>query len=100
MPLVATTTHPGLGRLVTLSGLSARPLKLTPREASTIAAALAAVRDGRSTVPDVYLSPIACDDEFHALVEPDGLRCGDRLLPWDVVAELSAALEARAAETV
>jgi hypothetical protein len=98
MPRITALTHPALGRLVRLEGLSAQPLALTPQEATTIARALTAVRAGRSTETEIYLSPIASDDSFQALVEPDGVRCAGRHLPWPEVDTLAEDL-ARAAET-
>ena len=94
MPKITAVRHPALGRLLRLEGLSALPLSLTPQEAGTIARALAAVRAGRSAETEIYLSPIASDDSLQALVEPDGIRCADRRLPWAEVDTLAAEMAA------
>lgn len=96
MPSIRSVVHPALGRLVRLEGLSARPLRLTPTEAATIARALLAVRDGRSSEREIYLSPIASDDAFQATVDGNGVVCGDRRLSWPEVAALAQDLAAAA----
>lgn len=92
MPKITPLVHPALGPLLRLEGLTPRPLSLTPQEAQTIARALTAVRTGRSTETEIYLSPIASDEAFQALVERDGVRCGERFLGWAEVEELAAGL--------
>lgn len=89
MLTIMPMTHPALGRLIRLEGVSAQPLALTPQEAATIARALLAVREKRSAETEIYLSPIACDDAFQALVEADGVRCCGRLLRWNEVGVLA-----------
>ena len=89
MPQITPVRHPAFGHLVRVEGLSARPLSLTPQEATTISRALAAVRAGRSAETEIYLSPIASDDAFQALVEADGVRCAGRFLPWPEVDTLA-----------
>lgn len=92
MILVSSVTHPALGPALRLTGLSTSPLILSHREAQTIAAALRAVRDGRSRETEIYLSPIASDDDFQALIEADGVRCHGQKLDWAAVDKLAADL--------
>lgn len=92
MPQISVLRHPALGRLIRLEGVAAAPLSLTPQEAATIARALSAVREGRSSEREIYLSPIASDASFQALVEAEGLRCGERFLHWAMAERLAAQL--------
>lgn len=92
MILVTPVTHPALGPALRLTGLSISPLILSRQEAQTIAAALRAVRDGRSRETEIYLSPIASDGDFQALVEADGVRCHGQKLDWAAVDKLAADL--------
>lgn len=96
MPTITTAQHPAFGRLVVLSGLTASPLRLTPQEATTVARALLAVRDGRSREREIYMSPIASDDDFTALVGPEGVSIGDHALDWTAVTTLAEGLLAGA----
>ncbi|MCA1908269.1 MAG: hypothetical protein LDL39_07905 [Magnetospirillum sp.] len=92
MPLITHYRHPALGPLLRLSDLFAAPVVLTSAEAATIARAVDAVRAGKSTETEIYLSPMASDQDFQALVDKDGVRCGGRHLDWPQVAELAALL--------
>ena len=94
--MCSSDLHPALGPLVRVESLAARPLALTPQEAATIARALDAVREGRSRETEIYLSPIAADDAFQALVEADGVRIGERRLDWEATAAFAADLAAAA----
>ena len=92
MPKISLTLHPALGRMVRVEGCSARPLLLTPLEAQTVARALEAVRQGRSSEREISLCPIGSDDFFQAEVGPDGIQCGPTFVPWTGVEPLAAQL--------
>lgn len=92
MPRITPFRHPALGPLLRLTDLFAAPVVLNAAEATTIARALDAVRQGQSPETEIYLSPIASDHDFQALVGQDGITCGERHLPWPQVAELAALL--------
>lgn len=84
--------HPALGPLLRLTDLFAAPVVLNTAEATTIGRALDAVRTGKSTETEIYLSPMASDQDFQALVGQDGITCGECHLDWPQVAELAALL--------
>jgi len=92
MPRITPFHHPALGPLLRLSDLFAAPVVLNAIEATTIARALEAVRLGKSAETEIYLSPIASDHDFQALVDEDGVTCGDVRLDWRQVAELAVLL--------
>ena len=94
MILVTPVTHPVLGSARCLTGLSRSPLILSHGEAQTIAAALRAVRDGRSPETEIYLSPIASDADFHVKVDGDGIHCHGQRLDWGAVEKLATDLVA------
>lgn len=89
---VTGVTHRALGPLRRLVIEGGGRWDLTPDEASILSRALAAVREGRSEERTIFMSPIACDDEFSALVEGDGLVIGGARLPWETVAGMAGAL--------
>lgn len=92
MPQIIHFHHPALGPLLRLSDLFPAPVVLNAAEAATLARALDAVRLGNSAETEIYLSPIASDQDFQAVVDEDGVTCGGRHLPWPQVAELAALL--------
>ena len=79
---VTQTVHRALGPLVVVE-VGTLKVRLTPREAHTLALALFAVRDGRSAETELFMCPIASDPIFVARVETD---------PKGTQAQLSAAL--------
>lgn len=93
---VIRVTHRGLGELLRLTVPDGRSFDLTPQEARTVARALAAVRDGKSKVDEIYMSSIASDRDFSAKVTPDGvlLEGSEPALPldWPEVGAIAAAL--------
>ena len=96
--VVDSLTHRGLGLLKTLAVGSSPILRLTPQEAHTLALALAAVRDGKSSEREIYLSPIASDHGFVALVGEEGVEvtiaASRTPLDWADVSRLEAQLRA------
>ncbi|HMV64369.1 MAG TPA: hypothetical protein PLN96_13880 [Zoogloea sp.] len=92
---VTQTVHRALGPLVVLE-VGALKVRLTPREAHTLALALFAVRDGRSAETELFMSPIASDGIFVAPVGSDGIAvetsAGPVALDWQAVGELGAQL--------
>jgi hypothetical protein len=70
---------------------------LTVQEASILARALAAVREGKSAVDEVYMSPIASNGDFSGKVGTDGISVAADApiaLGWDEVGKMAAALAA------
>jgi hypothetical protein len=98
----AVFTHRALGRMVRLTVADGYGFSLTFQEARTLARALAAVKDKRSSVDEVYLSPIGSDGDFHAKVRSDGLvidaMSPPLMLGWSEVGAIAAALAAAAPE--
>ena len=94
----AVFTHRMLGPMVRLTVVEGYSFNLTFQEARTMARALAAVKDGRSSVDEVYLSPIGSDGDFYAKVCPDGLVIEARnpplVLDWSEVGAIAGALAA------
>ena len=68
------SAHRALGRLIRLTLDGDIRLDFTPEEAATVSRALTAVREGRSTEREIYMSPIASDHEFSGVVLADGVR--------------------------
>jgi hypothetical protein len=98
----ALFTHRALGPMVRLTVPDGYRFNLTFQEAQTLARALAAVKDKRSAVDEVYLSPIGSDGDFHARVRADGLVI-DALSPalvldWSKVGAIADALAAAVPE--
>lgn len=89
---VSPHRHRLLGAMIRLEAGGGAALNLMPAEARTIALALDAVREGRSTEGRISLSPLGDDGHFEALAEPDGLRIGADLLDWEAARTLAAAL--------
>jgi hypothetical protein len=102
---VAVFTHRGLGQMIRLTVVEGYSFDLTMQEAQILSRALAAVKDKKSPVDEVYMSPIASDGDFVAKVLPDGVIFEARTPPvklaWpdvgDMAAELAAASKAEEA---
>lgn len=96
---VNSLTHRALGPLLRLTapGLD---LRLTPREAQTLALALKAVAEGRSAEREVFMSPMASDGYFVGRVEGWGMavEAGAEALrmDWATVTRLAEALASMA----
>jgi hypothetical protein len=89
---VSRREHFALGPMWRLEAGALR-LDLTPAEASTVSRALKAVREGRSLETEIYLSPVASDGAFSAIVKPDGVAlAGAGDLDWPSVERLAEAL--------
>ncbi|WP_026605807.1 hypothetical protein [Methylocapsa acidiphila] len=93
---VIQATHRGLGAMLRLALSDGRSFDFTLQEARTLSRALAAVRNGKSKVDEVYMSPIASDLDFSAKVTPDGLLLEGAEQPlkleWPEVGTISASL--------
>jgi hypothetical protein len=70
---VAVFSHRGLGQMIRLTIIEGYTFDLTLQEAQILSRALAAVKDKKSPVDEVYMSPIASDGDFAGKVLPDGL---------------------------
>jgi len=97
---VSSFTHRGLGAMLRLTVAEGVSFDLTYEEARTLSRAMAAVAAGKSTVDEIYMSPIASDRDFSAKVTAEGLVLEGfdppRRLAWPEVGTLAAALSARA----
>ena len=93
---VERTLHRALGPLVRLTIADDTDLAFTAEEAATVSRALRAVRDGRSAEREIFLSPIASDRDFQAVVGTDGIEVAagrhTLALAWEDVERLAAAL--------
>jgi hypothetical protein len=97
---VAAFAHRGLGPMLRLTLAEGLSFDLTHEEARTLSRAFAAVAAGKSTVDEIYMSPIASDHDFSAKVTAEGLvleaTSPPLRLAWPEVATLAAALAAQA----
>lgn len=97
---VSPVTHRGLGAMLRLTVAEGLAFDLTFEEARTLSRAMTAVAEGKSTVDEIYMSPIASDRDFSAKVGAEGLvlEAFDPPLriAWPEVAALAAALSAQA----
>jgi len=95
---VAVFTHRGLGRMIRLTVVEGYVFDLTLQEAQILSRALSAVKDKKSPVDEVYMSPIASDGDFAAKVLPDGVIFEAKTPPvklgWPDVGDMAAALAA------
>jgi hypothetical protein len=93
---VVAVSHRALGTMVRLTVREGFSVDLMPEEARTLSRAMAAVRDGKSKVDEIYMSPIACDSDFVAKVLETGLAVnatsGAIHLEWPEVGTLSKSL--------
>jgi hypothetical protein len=93
---ITQVTHRALGAMLRLTVADRLSIDLTPEEARTLARALAAVKDGQSSVDEIYMSPIASDKDFSAKVTPDCLLFEGAepplCLEWPEVAAIAASL--------
>jgi hypothetical protein len=87
------SAHRAFGRLIRLTLESDTRLDFTAEEAATVSRALTAVREGRSTEREIYMSPIASDHDFSGTVLAEGVRVtvGGRAvdLVWNEVDRLA-----------
>lgn len=97
---VSSFTHRGLGAMLRLTVADGLSFDLTHEEARTLSRAMMAVAAGKSTVDEIYMSPIASDRDFSAKVTAEGLALEAITPPlrlaWPEVATLAAALAAQA----
>ncbi len=97
---VASFTHRGLGAMLRLSLAEGVSFDLTLEEARTLARAMKAVSERKSTVDEIYMSPIASDRDFSAKVDTDGLTLEavspPLRLAWPEVGTIAAALATQA----
>ena len=87
------SAHRAFGRLIRLTLDSDTRLDFTAEEAATVSRALTAVREGRSTEREIYMSPTASDHDFSSTVLAEGVRVtvGGRAvdLVWNEVDRLA-----------
>ncbi len=98
---VTAVSHRLLGPMIRLEFGGALGFDLTTQEAGILARALAAVRDGKSPVDEVYMSPIASNGDFSGKVGPEGLNVAAAepiAIGWDEVGKIAAALAETAGE--
>ncbi len=97
---VSSFTHRGLGAMLRLSLAEGVSFDLTFEEARTLARAMKAVAERKSTVDEIYMSPIASDRDFVAKVTTEGLTLEAASPPlrlaWPEVGAIAAALAAQA----
>lgn len=96
---VTAVSHRMLGAMIRLEFGDRLGFDLTAQEAGILARALAAVREGKSPVDEVYMSPIASNGDFSGKVGPDGINVAAATpisLGWDEVGKMAAALAALA----
>ncbi len=93
---VAVFSHRGLGQMIRLTVVEGHAFDLTFQEAQILSRALTAVREKKSNVDEVYMSPIASDGDFAAKVLADGLVLEAKTPPiklnWTEVSEMAQAL--------
>ncbi|MGO9134189.1 MAG: hypothetical protein ACLP8A_09110 [Methylovirgula sp.] len=92
---VTAIDHRMLGPMIRLDFPGDLVFDLTAQEAGILARALAAVREGKSKVDEVYMSPIASNGDFSGKVGADGISLAAAApiaLGWDEVGKLAAAL--------
>lgn len=98
---VTAIQHRMLGPMIRLAFAEGPSFDLTAQEAGLLSRALAGVREGKSKVEEVYMSPIASNGDFSGKVGPDGISVAAEApiaLGWDAVGQMSSALAAVAAE--
>jgi hypothetical protein len=94
---VTAVSHRMLGPMIRLEFPGRISFDLTAQEAGLLARALAGVREGKSAVEEVYMSPIASNGDFSGKVGADGISvaAGEPIvLAWDEVGKIAAALAA------
>jgi hypothetical protein len=93
---VSRVQHRAFGALIRIRLAADFVLRLTPAEASSLAFALVAVRDGVSPEREIYISPIASDHAFVGSVTAAGMSiavaAGEMELSWSHVGKLAEAL--------
>ncbi len=94
---VAAVSHRMLGPMIRLEFGGRLSFDLTAQEAGILARALAAVREGKSPVDEVYMSPIASNGDFSGKVGPAGISVAavpPIAVGWDEVGKIANALAA------
>jgi hypothetical protein len=98
----AVFSHRGLGSMVRLTVVEGFTFDLTFQEAQILSRALIAVKDKKSAVDEVYMSPVASDGDFSAKVLADGLVLEAKTPPikltWAEVGQMAQALAAASAQ--
>jgi hypothetical protein len=98
---VAVFSHRGLGQMIRLTVVAGYVFDLTFQEAQILSRALAAVKEKKSSVDEVYMSPIASDGDFAAKVLTDGVVFEAKTPPvrlsWTEVGQMAQALAAASA---
>ncbi len=93
---VAVFSHRGLGQMIRLTLVEGYSFDLTLQEAQILSRALAAVKDKKSSVDEVYMSPIASDGDFAGKVLPDGLLFEAKTpalkISWAEISQIAEAL--------
>jgi len=88
--------------MVRLTVIQGYAFDLTLQEAQILSRALNAVKDKKSPVDEVYMSPVASDGDFSAKVLPDGLILEGATPPvslsWPEVGQMAQALAAASQE--
>jgi hypothetical protein len=99
---VAVFSHRGLGQMIRLTVVEGYAFDLTFQEAQILSRALAAVKEKKSSVDEVYMSPIASDGDFAAKVLADGVVFEAKTPPvrltWGEVGQMAQALAAASAQ--
>lgn len=91
---VTAIEHRMLGPMIRLD-VAGLGFDLTAQEAAILSRALAAVREGKSQVDEVYMSPIASNGDFSGKVGGDCISVAAEppiALAWEEVGKLAAAL--------
>jgi hypothetical protein len=96
------TSYAAFGALATLRLPRQPARRFTFAEAAIVARALEAVAQGASAETQIYMSPIASDQDFDARVEQEGVvivakGCEEARLGWDESIALAEALKRTAA---
>jgi len=101
-PYAAAISHRMLGPIIRLTVADGYDFVLTFQEAQILSKALRAVKDKKSPVDEVYMSPIANDYDFVAKVLDDGVIFEAKVPPlkldWSEVGRMSEDLAKAAPE--
>ena len=101
---LAVTPHTVFGALATIT-IPGQPVRrFTRQEAAIVARALDAVTQKKSSEQQIYMTPIASDHDFEALVGVAGIivasaGCAEVALDWDETRSLAQALASFGAAT-
>jgi hypothetical protein len=96
---VVAGEHRVFGALATIRAGAQPERRLTRQEAGILSRALAAVAEGKSPERQIFMSPIASDNEFEAQAQEDGVLlrsdgAADIFLDWTETRALAASLSA------